>query len=121
MMTQPQQSHWRRRILIALAIIAGLVIVLIVGVRLFSTAIVRSALERSLRTRASLDQASIGLYGESSAQGLVLFDGQEDQPMLRVEKASADLSMLGILSGHSLPGRLSLEGAQLDLRFNEAG
>lgn len=116
----------RRRWSGALLGLAALTAVVLLGARLYLSSpaaarILQGALEEQLNTRAELASARIGLFGQTTASGLRLYEPGEEQPYLEAAGASLDISAWIALWGRRAPRRLELAGVKLRLRFDRDG
>ncbi len=121
-----RKPRWRRRALVALAVLACLAAVALLGVRLYLTParsadILRAEIARALGAEATLESASVGLFGETSVTGLVIPDPGGAAPFLTASEARLGLSAVGSLLGRRLPTDLRLDGVALTLRFDRDG
>src|SRR4051794_11576715 len=111
MMSDRPPRKWRRRALLAAAVLVGLLAVGAVGVRLYlspgrSADLVRAEVEKAIAAPVQVRSASLGLIGRSTLMGLEIGD------YLTIESATADVSVAGALRG-ARPTQLDLQGVTL--------
>jgi hypothetical protein len=125
--TYVKRATWLRR---ALWITPVVVLLLagggLLGLRFYLSAsrsaeLVAEHLQEMLGGRVEVEDAHIGLVGDSTVRGLRAYaDGESDKPWLRIDDVRADLSVLGLLRGQS-PEAIHLQGARVTLRFASDG
>ncbi len=82
---------------------------------------VAKRLQEMLGGNVVIQNAQIGLIGDSSIGGIEAYeDGKPNKPWLRIDEATADLSALSALRGKS-PDDIHLQGARVFLRFDSEG
>jgi translocation and assembly module TamB len=84
---------------------------------------VRDRLQNVLGVPVEVADADIGLAGQSSLQGLKIYEPGEkppEQPWLLADDIEADVSVVGLLGG-AMPQRVRVKGATVDLRFDKGG
>jgi hypothetical protein len=86
--------------------------------------VVASRLEAAFGTPVQVDEADIGITGDSSLHGLKLFEkdaGTSDAPWAVIDEVKADVSALSALRGEAMPSRLDVHGMSVTLRFDRDG
>ncbi len=122
-----KRTAWLRKTL-KIGLIALLLLVAggLGALRLYlaSTAAVRQVaarLQAMLGGSIVIQSVQIGLTGSSCVRGLEVYEDEEtNKPWLRIDTATADLSVLSLLCGQS-PHVLRLQGARVLLRFDAEG
>jgi hypothetical protein len=89
-----------------------------------ATNLVAERLQSLLGGKVELGQAHIGLHGTSSLHDLRAFEegaSPNSPAWLQVTDVTADVSLLSLLRGESMPDHIDMHGAELYLRFDEKG
>ena len=115
---------WLRRVLYAGAIMLGLLLVALIGLRLyFNDARFKSQIEQMIGSRlgatcriGSLDTSLLGLSAELRDLSLETTGEASLSQFLNVDRASVDLKLLGSLFSLGVRADLELEGLRLDIR-----
>ena len=110
MMSDRPPRKWRRRALVALAVLIGLFAAAVIGVRLYlspdrAAGIVRDELARAVAAPVQVRSASVGLVSGSTLEGVEVGD------YLTIERITADVSVAGAARGQrpievAYPGRI---------------
>jgi hypothetical protein len=121
-----KRPAWLRKplLLIPLLLIV-LIVAAVIAVRGYlesgrATRQVAERLQTLLGGRVEVHEAQIGLLGDSTLQGIQVYEDDADKPWIQIDGAKADLSALGALRGKS-PDYIQLEGARIALRFDKDG
>jgi translocation and assembly module TamB len=122
--TNMKRTAWLRKTLwitlVVLFLLAGGGLIAL-RTYLSSAAAVRQVAERLqevLGGRIEIQSAQIGLFGSSRVRGIEVYeDGEFNKPWLRIDEATADVSVLSLLCSKS-PQDVHLQGARILLRFD---
>jgi uncharacterized protein involved in outer membrane biogenesis len=120
-----------KRFLRVVLVVAVLLVVAGVAARLYLrsghvASQVAARLQAAYGGPVRVASADVGLTG-STVGGLELFEKSKEgklvsqQPWVTVQSVTADVSLLGVLSGNATPGKVTLTGAAVTLRFDEEG
>jgi hypothetical protein len=120
------KPRWRRRALVALAVLACLAAAGLAVVRAYltsarSAALLRAEVRRILGADVAIESATIPLLGETAVSGLAIAEPGAAEPYLTASSARIGVSVLGYLLGRGSPSHVRLDRAALTLRFDRDG
>jgi hypothetical protein len=122
-----KRASWLRKALLIIPIVAIVLTAAALGAaHLYlssgrASGIVAEQLQDLLGGRVEVGGANIGLLGDSSVQGIEVYEvGDQSKPWLQIDDVQADASALGLLLGKT-PDKIQLQGARIALRFDAGG
>lgn len=128
-MAEERSNKWLRRILIALAVFVGLVVlaVVVVGIYLSDERVanmITESLEASLGRKVTIDKFDLRLFSASATvEGLTIHEKQPygSGPMLSVDSLDVSVRVLPLLFGEVEVESLSITSPKLQIVLSEYG
>jgi translocation and assembly module TamB len=117
-----------KRLLRVLIVITGIIVIVAVAARFYLRSQrvhdqVTSEIEALYGGPVKVAEVEIGLGG-TTLSGFELFEEgaqTSEQPWLKVESLTTDLSLFALMSGNTTPQDVSITGASVTLRFDDKG
>src|SRR5215471_12395843 len=117
----------KRWLLWTLLVLLGLSAGLLLAARLYlrSSAVaarVAAQLRQKLGIPVRVEEADIGLFGDSTIRNVEMFESDTHaRPWAVIGELSTDISVLDLLRGAVNPRQLTLKGVRADLHFDKDG